>query len=99
MGGTTIFTKKAFLKHMEDNLPNDQLVVLTTGTHGDAYAPSKKLPLFRVPFAFAADAFPKGYSLMNFAHNFSGFAAMHVNKGSLSKEAINMVEKLADETL
>lgn len=88
--GTLIFTKKKYLAWIEKNMEEDELLVMTNKSHGTAYAPSKKLQVFRVPFAFSGEAF-KAEGLSVFMRNFA-FGGVMVKKDDINPDAISKIQ-------
>lgn len=87
---TQVATKKNFIKMLE-SMDDDQILVFTTDLYGSSMAASKKIPLIRLPFAFAGDAFKRPNSLNPFMQNPS-FAVILLPKEELSKHAISLTE-------
>ena len=73
---------------LEREIDENQIIVLTTDFHGEAYAPSKRIPLFRLPFAFSGEAFKhKGLSIIDNPL----FAVMVIEKDELSDNAAKLL--------
>ena len=92
MGNTSVTTKKEFLEMLDKSIDDDQIIVFTTALEGTSFAASKKVPMVRLPFGFAGDAFKEPRSINAFMRN-PVFAVALLPESDLSEHAINLTEK------
>ena len=62
---TFVLTKKQLIETIDKSIGDEDVVVLTSEIYGSLYAASKRIPLVRVPMAFAGDAFKTPEGLNN----------------------------------
>ena len=97
MSDTKIFTKATFIKLLQAQLEDDQIIVLTGSLEGTISVNTKR-NVKKVTFGFAADAFRRKGDIGHFAFGATpAFAFAIVNKEDASDLSISLAVSIALE--